>query len=406
MTKIVFLAITLLLTSCSFAQHNVHAFLFCKTLDRKIGKSVQVNFFNVSEKLLTIANALKYGYKDHYLINNDYNIKKVDSVISNTPIDNDDLVFLYFSTHGGIARTDTSLFPRLDVPDSIIASFKEHMALLMKNPKFLITIIEACSGYIETTPQEDFVFRQGIGNEPVISTSPDAVANIEELFSVPCKIIITAGQPGKDTWGTRNGSMFTNSFLQALTYYINLPANKRDLVYWDNILEQAKQNTIQMTSTTKGPYYPVWQTSCNNPFGIIPQTIVDTSEGRIPAITFTITTRRIWWRFRRPYDAILHVTSDTNVYKIDSVTYYLDRSFNDSIVTVPNTGNDFYYKLELWGTFPVKARVYLSDGHTVDLYKNFNFGNRSSDLGAEDPTSIGLLSSKPKQSIKQTNVSR
>ena len=155
-----------------------------------------------------------------------------------------------------------------------------------------------------------------------------------------------------------------------------MPENKSASVTWDNLLQQAKEYTWDMTSTTKIQYYPVWELNqCGNPSGLVPQSFTGPVKDR--DVVFSIEKKRTL-RFKNPYDIYLKVKYEpVNGITLDSVTYFLDKTFKDSIVTVYNVHDDFAYTLGVYDSFPLKAKAWFSDGRKVDLYGNFSLNDRT-----------------------------
>lgn len=367
----------LALTSIATRGQKFHCFLFCKTADPEIGKSVIINYANMEIEAQMLAQALNMTYAEHAVIGNNFTIANVEDAIEKSNITPDDFVLLYFSTHGAKSTQDLTIFPQLDIPTVLVSSYKEHEEIAGKHPKVLITVVEACSGFLDITPQEAFIYEQGTGTSPQNQLSNTQITNVKQLFGLACELIVTAGQPGKNTWATSTGSMFTNCFLRALNQYINLPADQSHLVTWDNILQQAKQYTFDMTSTTPITYYPVWEKSdCTSKVALVGP-MRDTSLVQSVRAELSIKTKHKFLRFKNPYDVSLRVVyTPRNNVTIDSVTYFLHKTMENPIVTVYNAEDDFFLSLAVWGTFPIKAKLFFSDKTQMDLYKNFNFSGR------------------------------
>jgi hypothetical protein len=357
-----------------------HAFLFCKTADPKIAQSVIINYAKMQVETQKLARALNMEYVGHSIIGADFTSQHVKDTVANATIATKDIVFIYFSTHGAKSRYDTTIFPQLDIPSELVSAYGIHQQMSDKHPAMLVTMIEACSGYLNITPQEAFVLEQSGTPPPNQGLTAIQTRNIGKLFSGPCRLIVTAGQPGKITWATSEGSMFTNSFLRALDQYIDMPAGAADKVSWSNVLGQAKSYTDEITRNTPVPYFPVWETDdCGNGPQLKPQ--IDSTLGAVRDVVFKTEVQFAWWRIHNRHDVILTVKyRPMNGLKIDSVTYFLDKTFKQPVVTVKTTNNNFYYKLGVWGTFPIKAKVYFNDGRVMDLYKNFNFASRLSSV--------------------------
>ncbi|EHQ27071.1 pYEATS domain-containing protein [Mucilaginibacter paludis] len=376
--KFSFLVMLLLCLLTCVQGQVLHAFLFCKTNDKNIGKFIGINYVNMENQLKVIAAALKYKYGDHHLTSVDYNLHQVNDTLNHTDIKPDDIVVLYFSTHGGRTKNHTGMFPLLDIPDSAIESFKEHLILLNKQPKILITIIEACNGYAMLEKQDRFIMGLQSG---IVSLQekldPNQTANLKKLFTTACEIIVTAGEVGKDTYTGPDGSPFTGYFLRSLNEYIAYNEKKRSEVNWSNVLDRAKTYTSNWTATTPIPTHPIWQLrQCGTPIFISGEVkylqSFDAVEKR--DVSLKITSRRRL-RFKNPYDVTLNVINASNN-PIDSVQYFLHYTMEHPVLTMTNPEQDFYLSMALWGTFPIKAKVFFADGKVYDLYKNFDFSKK------------------------------
>jgi hypothetical protein len=369
--KILFLILLAMNFHSIIAAQNLHAFLFCKTSDRKIGFSVRINYINMREQSQQIASALGLKYIEHPLTGSNFNVQNVNTLLSQTQITSDDIVILYFSTHGAKSRWDTNIFPQIDIPDSLIAAYKKHLGLLEKKPKMILTAIEACSGYQKITPQEAFVYEQRLSDDIPDTLSSLQVANIKKLFSSSCGIIVTAGQPGKNTWATANGSMFTNCFLRALTEQINMPLAQSSKVGWENLLKQAKEYTYNMTKTTSIRYYPVWEKKdCN---GLVNQSYIDSSKAETYAVLNLKCSKST--SGKNPYLVNLSVRNLSPERKITKVVYFLHNTFRYPEVMVKNTEANFQYSFTVWGEFLIKAKVFFEDGLIVDAYENIDLSS-------------------------------
>ncbi len=370
------LTVSILLCGNAFSQ-KFHAFLFCKTSDRSIGTSVKINYANMQEALQIIADGLNYEYAEHSLTSLNFNIKNVNAVTDSTNIQPNDIVFMYFSTHGAKSKWDSNIFPQVDIPDTLLAVYKLYKKVLTeKNPKSIVTLIEACSGFLDITPQQAFIYQTAGDTNSVKLNTPLQKQNIQKLFSSDCNIIMTAGQPGKNTWATWQGSMFTNCFLRTLKEYIETP--NLSMVTWDNLLQQCKQYTYDMTSSTRIKYYPVWEKSnCSEKIALdsnLSSILIDTTSIS-NKISFSIKCSKAQ-RGRNPYFVQLKIEGSPNeINSITKVEYYLDATMPKPIVPIVNKSKNFEYGFSVWGEFPIKAKVFYSDGKVIDLYGEIDFKN-------------------------------
>jgi hypothetical protein len=360
-----------LLVNKNAQGQTFHALLFCKTSDKDIGKYVRINYANVQQQFQIFASALGYKYVEYNATGPSFTYQNVMDYLSIREVKSQDIVMVYYSSHGAKTIEDDNIFPRVDVPSSMLPAYKQHQVLVRQGPKVVITIIEACSNYISSNPQKRFIYEQAIQGHSSETLSNLEITNIKKLFAQPCNFIVTAGNPGKKTWATPDGSMFTNCLLRALSESASTPSNQRYAVNWDNILNQTKQYTSAMTHTVspKNWYYPVWEKSdCT---GLHGQDLVDTTQVVDYQIKFDVESKRRF-RLRNRTDVNLTVSlPDNSPVKIEKVIYYLHKSMENPIVERDNEDEDFFLSLAVHGTFPLKAKVYLSNNTIVDMYKNF-----------------------------------
>jgi hypothetical protein len=415
--SILLLTFILLLAGKTFSQ-TFHAFLFCKTSDPDIGTSVKINYANMQDALQVIANGLNYTYKEHSLTSINFNIKNVLKYVDSSNIQPVDIVFMYFSTHGAKSKWDSNIFPQIDIPDTLLSVYKLYKKMLSeKNPKSIITLVEACSGFQKITPQQAFIYQTINDSSAVNINTSLQKQNIQKLFSSNCDIIVTAGQPGKNTWATSEGSMFTNCFLRTLNEFFE--TTNITMVNWENLLQQCKQYTYDMTSSTSITYYPVWEkTNCNELLAInaldigltmrsiatIPISDITTSPisniatlpiSNIETIPISnietlpilnIDTLPILNKVslnisnskaqkRKNHNSInLSISGNSSeINSISKVQYFLDITMPKPIVTNTNQSKNFSYEFSVWREFPIKAKVFYKNGKVVDLYGEINF---------------------------------
>lgn len=265
--RFITIAFIILLSTTQSISQKLHAFLFCKTNDPEIRVSVSLNFSRFNDQTILIAEALGIERIPHICTGLDFKASKVSSIIANSNIDSNDIVIMYFSTHGEISIYDEIIFPQLDIPNEMVSAYNKHKQLVAHRPKFILTIIEACSGYTRILPQKAFLIEQSPTLTSDSLLTPLQISNIKTLFSSQCNTIITAGEPGKNTWASTSGSFFTNSLLLAMNEVINTAADKKSNVTWDKLLKKAQIYTYEKTRGTTVRYHPVWETdNCTGDF--------------------------------------------------------------------------------------------------------------------------------------------
>lgn len=364
-----------LLIVCKSSAQSLHAFLFCNTSDPSIGFSVRVNFKNMKEELQTITNGLAYKYVEHSDTAGDFRVENVLNDLDTVKIHPNDIVFMYFSTHGAKSTHDSSIFPQIVIPHKLVAVYKLYQAMLAKNPRSVIAIVEACSGFQNITPQQAFIYQMALDTNTANIDTALRSQNTKNLFSTDCNIIMTAGQPGKDTWATMEGSMFTNCFLRALTE--SLDSRPAALVNWDNLLEQCKEYTLDMTITTPTQYYPVWEkTKCNSTDSLTAPhflALMEEEPSKVSHISRRVKLSILVSKEEESdqrIDIKLKLSGpSTEIAAISKVEYFLDaKMFNPKVMCI-NKNERFAYEFSTMKGFPMKAKVFYNNGIVVDLYE-------------------------------------
>lgn len=377
MKKYFFAIMLFIIYNQSYGQ-SVQAFLFCNTNDPEIRDGARVNFHNFSELTEQIADALGYPLVRHHIIGSEFKNNVVEQMIRTAQISTRDIVIVYISTHGAKTEKDKDLFPIISVPNAYMSSFGIYSELAKKNPKTLITIVEACSGYKKLNDKQIvFLYKQSMTaaypapDPSVAATAATRRNNIGRLFSNGCRFIVCAGQPGFDTYATSQGSIFSNNFLFAFNEAMAIDPDKT--LGWEDILKKSHQYTFDETRFMDLKHYPVWSNpKCSRP---VSQSIeedstdVSNTEPVIEELLTIIPTgpkRKSIFSGKRFYDISLQIKNPADV---DSITYFLHHTFKDSIVTVKNK----YKLINVWGEFPIKAVLHRSDGSHVQTYAEIRF---------------------------------
>lgn len=352
------------------SAQQFHAFLFCKTFDETIGPSATVNYGKMGKQMQLMATALGMPFVEHSVLGSRFTASEVDKELANVKIEKDDIVILYISSHGAKSEYDSNIFPQIQIPESYVSAYKKHKELLKNKPLCLITILEACSGYLDISPQEGFVTEQSISDKGVSRLGGRQIANIKKLFSSACEIIVTAGEPGKNTYATSRGSFFTNSLVRAMEDYVNMKQSRAEMVTWKNLLEQASVYTQQLTRNTPIQYHPVWESrNCNE---LIPQYVKFIKGPEERAVSISVESRKRLSIFNR-YGAKLTIENKSGI-EIDSVVWYLDSAtFKHPVVKNIAADTKFLLKLTVYDDVPIKAKIYFHDGIIHDVYKNLHF---------------------------------
>lgn len=383
---------------------QVHAYIFCRTSPNKLNpetssefdKGVAVDYAHIHRFAQNVAVNLNFRYDEHPLLGNKFNAENVESTLSagRNVIHQNDVVILYFSTHGYIQANSSHIFPSVDLRDGVVSSANIFKKLSAARPRTLLTLIDACSNFRQLEPRDSTYLM-----EPFIPNASTARAELSKLkttnylnlFSFCKQIIVCAGQPGNSTYTDHAGSYFTSSFLKAFAEEVK-PAEGG--YSWDHIIDQAVTYTLEKErpDTNKPQAYI---TSCDNHVltPTIPHIIGRDTIYIGPGIT-------AYWAdltpglFSHPVYRV-DLTIDLEE-PIDSVYYYLEPGHPDSIVKYRPTdlvhelysanllasekfekaterGQNFVYEFKTDHDFTVTGHAFLATGKEYEQSIRLNF---------------------------------
>lgn len=401
----------------SFSQ-SLHGFIFCKTNDKEIpldyqgtfDRGMQKNFELVDSLCKVVAKNLNLDYVPHFVLGKSFNLKQIEFTLdaSRNAITNNDVVLLYFSTHGFIAEDSRSIFPIIDIRNGdFISTYLIHSKISKTKPKFLLTLIDACSNYANLTPQDSFLLKQSFEFEVAKTTKLNDISNLKNtnyltLFNGCTQIISCAGQPGATTYATSEGSIFTSSFLKIFYNNVN---HSDGLLSWSRIFENTKINVLENTSLPGlVKYYPQWEISTCSTVPENKRDIFRPSIDTIKSKTSSVGTGvgLTSWIHKIVGDKYIYevqISSISNDEKIDSVISYLKYDFpnpivilraNDSVkslypdetvLPVENyehpvlRNQNFNYRFFTSESFTIKTKIYLQSGQIVEIYNRLNINN-------------------------------
>ena len=393
----------LILPNLSIAQTaTFHSFVFCNTNDKILSECANSNLGRIQNLVDDICTMTGLQSDPHTIINSKFQPDVIKKEIDNCKIGKNDVVFCYINTHGENFKIKNDEFPFVQIPDSntLVQSRKLHYYLTKKNPKILITIIESCNGYERLSKQNIFVFEQEIEQsngegKAVKYDDPTIQSRYRLLFSKPLNLLISAGNPGKTTKGSADGSYFTNCFINSFKE-INTPNFNNKRVAWDSILKKSRLSTYQVAA---GRYYPIWGFGNKEKITRVVQGNDDLSDLTdfgdeiqvtdippiIPREKIKIELEKVgilspYWFNHQKYHVTVSLENSSKS-SIDSVIYYLDESMPDPIIHQYNRDENFEaVPFTVSGEYLIKAKVFYSDGYSADVYENIIFPRKKDKL--------------------------
>jgi hypothetical protein len=218
----------LLLTTHSFAA-TLHAVIIADTNDWSIGESVKVDRQRVTSLFHSISNYTGLTLRTHDIYGNQLTYNKVQATLSQLSIGRDDVVFVYYTGHGGNSDQGTG-WPFMDIKGGGFELKTAFNILKRKNPRFLLIIADTCNTF-----QGGFTItesRGGIGGGSFLAD------NYRKLFlDYQGYIMASSSIPGQPSWGNnRDGGFFTYGLLKNL----NQAFSSRNSPNWHSIMKRAE----------------------------------------------------------------------------------------------------------------------------------------------------------------------
>lgn len=246
-----FIACIAMTLCASLEAQTFHAIIFADTKDASIGKSTMLDLNSVSNMLVEAQSSLKgkmefvyYVYPDKYC--SPQNLRKV---LDNLRCGSDDVVFFYYSGHGGRSMQDTSPYPQMSLGQhyeaQMISVEGVDRALARKNPRLRFVITDCCNSEDEfITPKLEI----SKGSSMVTTKKEN---NYEKLFMGKYgNVIITSSKAGEtSSCNYQIGGFFTYCLLAVLENAI-----QQDVTDWNKIINAAKNSTVEFSSDKMHPF--------------------------------------------------------------------------------------------------------------------------------------------------------
>ena len=157
MKRIAFIVLVFTLMAGAAYGGTFHAIIFANTQDANIGESVAVDYGRMSIEMTTIAKSIGYPIKKYfyYGTKDKFSRGNLSAVISSLNCSQDDIIFFYYSGHGGRAANGNNKFPEmcLNVNEPLTVS---HLYPLMdvyqklkdKNARLTLVMGDLCNSVI------------------------------------------------------------------------------------------------------------------------------------------------------------------------------------------------------------------------------------------------------------------
>lgn len=276
MKKLVFIIALSLLVPVAIVGQTFHAIIFANTQNNSIGESVAVDFKRMGLEMTTIAKSIGYTLKKYYYYGSpaNFNHNNLNRVLADLSCSPEDIVFFYYSGHGGRAMNEKTDFPEmcLFVNDEDYNSnaqlyplYDVYSRIMKKNPRLTVVMGDLCNSLVK-----GYYRSEGNASKGATILSKGTCNVYKNLFlNVKGGLIAASSEPeypsgcyvfsenGK--WYNAGGYL-THSFLCVLQYFVGQNEN----VSWPSLMNNTIVLTKDLTKTdingnSRRPQVPIYQ---------------------------------------------------------------------------------------------------------------------------------------------------
>lgn len=229
---------------------TLHGFVIANTLDEKIGSGCMNDLEQMEVEMCAIANSINYEADVITIYDEDFSYWNVDKVLRELRCGPNDIVFFYYSGHGGRAVNDKTRYPQMCLghrDNEMMALHKVDENIAAKKPKFWIVMADCCNSVTPGMSPKGFELAEETRINANISQK------YKDLFSnMTGSVIVCSSSEGETSTAYEySTSAFTKCFLKNLSTMVsgNEKAN------WNTLLEKTKNATYQLAHHT--PLYEV-----------------------------------------------------------------------------------------------------------------------------------------------------
>jgi hypothetical protein len=230
----------ILLSPASLAASTLHAFLVVDTSDWALHESFVSDLQQMTHQVQTIVDATGMELNFIKLEDQDVTRENVLQSIANTSVEPDDMVLLYFSSHGFRTEKKDDQWPFLYFnPQSEGLDFSLAIKLIQeKKPRFLLALADCCNSFID-----DYTYNYYIKDELAFISRDKKKNNYKKLFvDSRGSIIISSSSPGQYSIGYPDGGLYTQCFLINLQKMVNDSTAK---VEWKTLLDSISSDVVK-----------------------------------------------------------------------------------------------------------------------------------------------------------------
>jgi len=233
---------------------TLHSIIVADTLC-DIGFSVQADLKNVDEEVEKIAKFTGMDISKISVSEEKVTTSEMLELLDDVVFDDDDVVLFYFAGHGyrTCSKDRDNLWPILYFSLDDVGIDHEYItqALIEKNPRLLLSVVDVCNNYLPESYCPP-MFSRSMSRA---ATEKEICDNYKELFLNFHGVIRVAGaKAGQVSWGSSSGGFFTKALFLSLTEEV-LKLSHPD---WEQVCDRT---AYLMEYDEQEPYYLV-ETKC------------------------------------------------------------------------------------------------------------------------------------------------
>lgn len=276
MKKLITILLMALTASITVCGQTFHAIIFANTQNNSIGQSVEVDLKRMSLEMTTIAKSIGYPLKKHFYYGptESFNHVNLEKVLTNLSCGPDDVVFFFYSGHGGRALNEKTDFPEMCLyvnSENLYNSKSQHYPLYdvytrirKKNPRLTIVMGDLCNSPMNLYRNENnaskgaTILSKGTCNvyqNLFLNTRGGLIAaSSEPKYPSSCYVFQDNGK-----WYNAGGFL-THSFLRVLQYFVG----HNEDVSWTSLMDTTIGVTQELSKTDvdgspRRPQTPIYQ---------------------------------------------------------------------------------------------------------------------------------------------------